>query len=59
MMGPRVQTESQDARMADKSPRRSNDKKRGRSLNEKRAAKREKRAQRADDARARDRIEGA
>ena len=44
--------------MADKSPRKANDKKRERSLNEKRAAKREKRAHRTEESRARDRIEG-
>ena len=36
--------------MGDKSPKRANDKKQGKSLTEKRAAKRQKRAQRQDDA---------
>jgi hypothetical protein len=44
--------------MTDKSPRKSNDKKQGRSLMEKRMAKRQKRAQRQDDAASRGRLEG-
>lgn len=44
--------------MPDKSPHKSNDKKQGRSLQEKRMAKRQKRSQRQDEAAARARIEG-
>jgi hypothetical protein len=44
--------------MADKSPHRSNDKKRGKTLQEKRAAKRQKRAERRAAAEVRDRAEG-
>jgi hypothetical protein len=51
---------SQEMRlMADKSPHRSKDKKQGRSLQEKRMAKRQKRAQRLDEAQARGRLEGS
>ncbi len=44
--------------MADKSPRRSQDKKKGRTLQEKRMAKQQKRAERRAAERARDRAEG-
>lgn len=44
--------------MGDKSPHRSNDKKQGKSLVEKRMAKRQKRAQRRDEAQARTQLEG-
>ncbi|MGH9033888.1 MAG: hypothetical protein ACRDY4_15725 [Acidimicrobiia bacterium] len=44
--------------MADKSPHRSKDKKRGKSLIEKRMAKRQKRAERSAADRARDRLDG-
>ena len=44
--------------MPDKSPHKSNDKKQGRSLVEKRAAKRQKRSQRADEAQSRTQLEG-
>ncbi len=44
--------------MRDKSPHRSNEKKKGRSLAEKRLAKRQKRAQRQAEAEARDRAAG-
>ncbi len=44
--------------MPDKSPHKSNDKKQGRSLVEKRAAKRQKRAQRRDEAQSRTQLEG-
>jgi hypothetical protein len=44
--------------MGDKSPHRSKDKKQGKSLAEKRMAKRQKRAQRADEAQARTQLEG-
>jgi hypothetical protein len=47
-----------DPEMTDKSPKKSNDKKQGRSLMEKRMAKRQKRSQRQDDAAARGRLEG-
>jgi len=43
--------------MTDKSPKKSNDKKQGRSLMEKRMAKRQKRSQRQEDAAARGRLE--
>jgi hypothetical protein len=46
------------ALMGDKSPKRSNDKKQGKSLVEKRMAKRQKRAQRQDEAQARTQLEG-
>ena len=45
--------------MGDKSPHRANDKKRGKSLQEKRMAKRQKRSQRREEAEARGRLEGA
>jgi hypothetical protein len=45
--------------MVDKSPHRTNDKKRGKTLQEKRAAKRQKRAERQAAERARDIAEGA
>ncbi|HEV2311024.1 MAG TPA: hypothetical protein VGU73_10925 [Acidimicrobiia bacterium] len=44
--------------MGDKSPKRSNDKKQGKSLAEKRMAKRQKQAQRRDEAQARTQLEG-
>ena len=44
--------------MGDKSPKRSNDKKQGKSLAEKRMAKRQKQAQRRDEAQARSQLEG-
>ena len=44
--------------MADKSPHRNNDKKRGKSLQEKRMAKRQKRAERQSAEQARNRVEG-
>ncbi len=44
--------------MGDKSPHRANDKKQGKSLVEKRMAKRQKRAQRRDEAQARTQLEG-
>ena len=44
--------------MADKSPHRNNDKKRGKSLQEKRMAKRQKRAERQATEQARNRVEG-
>jgi hypothetical protein len=44
--------------MGDKSPKRANDKKQGKSLIEKRAAKRQKRAQRQDDAQSRTQLDG-
>jgi hypothetical protein len=44
--------------MGDKSPHRTNDKKRGKTLQEKRVAKRQKRAERQAAARARDIAEG-
>jgi hypothetical protein len=44
--------------MTDKSPHRANDKKRGKSLQEKRAAKKQKRAERRAADQARDRAEG-
>ena len=44
--------------MGDKSPHRSKDKKQGKSLAEKRMAKRQKRAQRLDEAQARTQLEG-
>jgi hypothetical protein len=44
--------------MSDKSPHRSNDKKRGKSLMEKRVAKRQKRAERRAAEQARNRVEG-
>jgi hypothetical protein len=45
--------------MGDKSPHHTNDKKRGKTLQEKRAAKRQKRAERQAASRARDIAEGA
>jgi hypothetical protein len=45
--------------MADKSPHRSTDKKRGKTLAEKRMAKRQKRAERTAHDRARDRVDGS
>jgi hypothetical protein len=44
--------------MGDKSPKRANDKKQGKSLVEKRAAKRQKREQRRDDAQSRTQLDG-
>ncbi len=44
--------------MTDKSPHRANDKKRGKTLQEKRAAKKQKRAERRAADRARDRADG-
>jgi hypothetical protein len=45
--------------MADKSPHKANDKKKGKSLQEKRMAKKQKRSERQAADRARDRVEGA
>jgi hypothetical protein len=58
-MGTPGTTEERDGTMADKSPRRNQDKKQGRSLQEKRMAKRQKRSQRREEAEARGRLEGA
>jgi hypothetical protein len=44
--------------MGDKSPRSANDKKRGKSLQEKRVAKRQKRSERQAQEQARNRVEG-
>jgi hypothetical protein len=44
--------------MSDKSPHRSSDKKKGKSLQEKRVAKRQKRAERQANEQARNRVEG-